>query len=178
MIYGNKIGGSRDTKTYIISFVDENQNEIINTTGVVVDKEEVFNACCEHVMAGYKFASDEGIMTGTNDSPCCRITNGIHEVMPGVEFLLKLEERDQWDYTTFAAMMWPKLDAENPTPRVNMVAIDNAVYDTSGNKIADVVKDIATKTIRFNMVENGERMINKTATPYLLYFSVCKEELI
>ena len=177
MIYGNKVGGSRDTKTYIISVVDEDQNEIFEATGVVVDKEEVFDAYSQDVLAGRKFASEEGVMVGVNDSPCCRITTGIHEVAPGVEFLLKMEERDQWDYTTFNAMMWPKLDEDNPTPRVDKVAVDNAVYDTAGNKVADIVKDAATKSVRFNM-PNGDRLVNNTEFSYLLYFCVCKEELM
>lgn len=181
MIYGNKVGGSRDTKTYIISFVDEDNNELVNTTGVVVDKEEVFTARQNDVMAGCRFASEEGVMTGTNDSPCCRVTNGMYEVLPGLEFFLKFDideiyDKNQWDYTTFAAMMWPKLDAENPTPRVNMVAIDDAVYDINGNKIADIIKDSTTKSIRFNINDNGEKLINKTEVPYLMYYSVCKEE--
>lgn len=176
MIYGNKIGGSRDTKTYIISMVDEDQNEIFEATGVVVDKEEVFDASCTDVMVGRKFASDEGVMTGTNDSPCCRITTGIHEVAPGVEFLLKMEERDQWDYTTFTAMMWPKIDETNLTPKVDKIVVDDAVYDPDGTKIADVVKDAATKTIRF---ETGSgRLFNNTQFSYLLYFCVSKEELM
>lgn len=178
MIYGNKIGGSRDTKTYIISIVDENDNELVEATGVVVDKEEIFDASCADVMAGRKFASDEGVLTGTNDSPCCRITTGIHEIAPGVEILLKAEERDQWDYTTFNAMMWPKLDAKNPTPRVDKVAVDNAVYANDGTKIADIVKDPATKSIRFYVSANGDRLINNTEVPYLLYFCICKEELM
>ena len=177
MIYGNKIGGSRDTKTYIISMVDENNNEIFEATGIVVDKEEVFDACSADVMAGRKFASDEGVMVGANDSPCCRITNGIHEVAPGVEFLLKMEERDQWDYTTFHAMMWPKLDADNPTPRVDKVAVDDVVYDQTGKQIATVEKDAATKTVRF-VLENGNRLVNNTEYSYLVYFSVCKEDLM
>lgn len=177
MIYGNKVGGSRDTKTYIISMVDEDQNEIFQATGVVVDKEEIFDAACADVMVGRKFASEEGVMTGVNDSPCCRITSGMHEIAPGLEFLLKIEERDQWDYTTFTAMMWPKLDADNPTPRVDKVVVDNAVYNNDGIKIADVIKDAATKTIRFD-VGNGDRLVNNTEFSYLLYFCVCKEELM
>lgn len=176
MIYGNKIGGSRDTKTYIISIVDENNNEMYEATGIVVDKEEIFDARCQDVMAGRKFASDEGVMSGINDSPCCRITNGIHEVPPGAEFMLKLEERDQWDYDTFHAMMWPKLDEINPSPRVDKVAVDDAVYNNNGDKIATIVKDAATKTIRF--VDGNKRLINNTAFSYLMYFSVCKEEMI
>ena len=177
MIYGNKIGGSRDTKTYIISIVDEDQNEIFEGTGVVVDKEELFDACCADVMNGRKFASEEGVMVGTNDSPCCRITNGIHEVPPGVEFILKMENKDQWNYTTFHAMMWPKLDADNPTPRVDKVSVDNIVYDDDGNQIATVIKDAASKSIRF-VTDNGDKLINNTEFSYLVYYSVCKEELM
>lgn len=177
MIYGNKVGGSRDTKTYIISIVDEYNNEVLEATGVVVDKEELFDASCADVIAGRKFASEEGVMTGTNDSPCCRITNGIHEVPPGVEFVLKMEDRNQWDYTTFHAMMWPKLDAENPTPRVDKVSVDDVVYDNNGKKIASVVKDAATQTVRF-VLDNGDKLVNNTEFSYLVYFSVCKEEIM
>lgn len=177
MIYGNKVGGSRDSKTYIVSIVDDNGNEVLEATGIVVDKEEIFDARCEDVMVGRKFASDEGVMAGTNDSPCCRITNGIHEVPPMAEFMLTLKDRAQWDYTTFHAMMWPKLDDVNPTPRVDKVSVDDVVYDNSGNQIATVVKDAAAQTVRF-IANDGTRLINNTAYSYLVYYSVCKEELI
>ena len=164
-------------KTYIVSIVDENQNELFQATGVVVDEEEVFNASCADVMNGKKFASEEGVMIGTNDSPCCRITNGIHEVPPGVSFIFKLEHKNLWDYTTFHAMMWPKLDEDNPTPRVDKVAVDDMVYDGDGNQIAKVIKDPVAQSIKF-VLDNGEALVNNTIYSYLVYYSVCKEEII
>lgn len=177
MIYGNKIGGSRDTKTYIISMVDENNNEVFEATGVVVDKEEIFDASCEDVAVGRKFASEEGVMVGTNDFPRCRIVNGIHEVLPGVEFILKMENRNLWDYTTFHAIMWPKIDADNPTPKADKISVYDAVYDSNGVKIANVIKDAANMAVRF-VLDNGDNLINNTEFSYLVYFSVCKDDLL
>ena len=159
MICGNKIGGSRECKTYVL------QGNGIELLGVVVDELEVFDACCEDVMSGKKFACDSGVNVGTNDSPCCCATNGVHEVYPGVEFLLTIPERDQWDYTSIQGMIAPK----SAPYRINKVVMENAVYDTDGNKLADITKDAASKTIRFNITNN-------TSEVYLLYFFVCKEE--
>lgn len=159
MICGNKIGGNRECKTYVI------EGHGVEVIGVVVDELEMFDACCDDVKSGKKFACDTGVNVGMNDSPCCCVTNGVHEVYPDVEFLLTLPERDQWDYTELQCMMAPK---DHPYA-IDKVVIDNVVYSSDGTKLADVTKDATNKTIRFNITNN-------TADIYLLYFFVCKEE--
>ena len=160
MICGNKVGGTRECKTYVI------QGNGIELLGVVVDELEMFDATCEDVMSGKKFASDTGACIGINDSPCCCVSTGVHEVYPGVEFLLKIPERDQWDYTTLQGMMAPK---NNPF-KIDKVIIDDTVYNTDGEALATVTKDAANKTIRFNIT-------NTTSEIYIFYFFVCKEEM-
>ena len=159
MIYGNKIGGNRECKTYVL------QGNGIELTGVVVDELEIFDARSEDVKAGKKFASDSGVNIGTNDAAYCYITAGIHEVYPEVEFLLNLPDRDQWNYTSLQCMMAPK-----DTPyAIDKVVIDNEVRNAEGEKLADVTKDLNQKTIRLNITNNTDKI-------YLLYFFVCKEE--
>ena len=158
MICGNKVGGTRECKTYVI------QGNGVELLGVVVDELEEFDACCHDVRAGKKFVSDTGVGIGANDSPCCSVSSGVHEVYPGVEFVLTIPERDQWDYTTLQGMMAPK----NSPYKIDKVVMDDAVYNTDGKKLADITKDAANKTIRFNITNN-------TTEIYLFYFFVCKE---
>lgn len=164
MIYGNKIGGnSIEDKTYLIA------NNDVEVWGVIVDDATMPNltACCEDVMAGQLFVGAEGLQVGINDSPCCRVTNGVHEVMPGVEFLLCIEKCSQWDYTTLHGIITQK----NTPHKVERLIMDNAVYDINGEKLSDITKDPGTCSIRFNIKNN-------TAEPQLLHFFICKEERI
>lgn len=159
MICGNKIGGTRECKTYVL------QGNGVELLGVVVDELEMFDACCEDVAVGKKFVGDSGVNIGTNDSPLCCVSHGIHEVYPMVEFLLTIPERDQWDYSSLQCMIAPKSNPYN----IEKIVIEDTVYDTDGNVLATVTKDIANKTIRLNITNN-------TAEIYLLYFFLCKEE--
>lgn len=60
-IIGNMIGGyGQSGKTFII--VDENNNEF---TGIVVDKEQIFDAMPSDVKAGKVFANNDGVQVGT-----------------------------------------------------------------------------------------------------------------
>lgn len=161
MICGNKVGGARECKTYILE--GSGGTEVY---GVIVDELEMFDACCHDVVAGKKFASDTGVGVGVNDSPCCCAVNGVHEVYPGVDFILTIPERDIWDYTSLQCMMSPK-DAPY---QIDKVAIDDIVYSSDGTQLAVITKDATNKTIRFNITNN-------TADIYLLYFFVCKEEM-
>lgn len=163
MIYGNKIGGgSVQDKTFLI------ENGDIEVWAVVVDDENMPDptACCHNVMAGQVFVGAEGLQVGTNDSPCCRVTSGVHEVAPGVEFILRIEKCEQWNYTTLHGIITQK-----STPyKVEKLIMDCAVYDLDGDKVADITKDSGTCSIRFNIK-------NETAEPQLLHFFVCKEEM-
>jgi len=162
MICGNKIGGTRECKTYVIQ--GSGGAEVY---GIVVDELEMFDALPEDVALGKKFASDSGANIGTDDSPSCSVTHGIHEVYPMVDFLLTIPERDQWDYSNLQCMI-----ASKSTPfKIEKVVIDDTVYDTNGNVLATVTKDAAAKTIRLNITNN-------TAEIYLLYFFICKEEKV
>lgn len=162
MIYGNKIGGSSsENKTFLI---DSNGIEV---WGVIVDDPNIPEptACCHDVMAGQVFVGPDGLQVGSNDSPCCRVTDGVHEVAPGVEFLLCIEKCSQWDYSTLHGII-----VQKSTPhKVEMLIMNNSVYDLSGNKISDITKNSSTCSIRFNIK-------NETAEPQLLYYFICKEE--
>ena len=160
MIYGNKVGGARAEKTYIL---EVGGTELI---GVVVDQKEVFDACPEDVVAGKKFACESGVGIGTNDASHCHVTNGIQEVAPGADFVLTLPEKDQWDYSELQCMMAPK----NSPYAIDKVVLNDAVYDAAGIKIADVTKDGKNDGVCFNIT-------NSTSNTYLLYFFICKEEM-
>lgn len=177
MILGNKVGGSRDVKTYKVVVKDEQGNELGNFDCVCGDEEITqFNATCEDVAAGKVFACDEGICVGTNDYTRCRVTHGEHEVYPGVEFMITLENNHQWDYTYFTATMYPKpkkIDDNGVITYSNKVidklVVDDAVYDMSGNKLADVTKDAGEQTVRLNLV-------NMTDKIYILSYFTYRED--
>lgn len=160
MIYGNKVGGARAEKTYIIEIGGA---ELI---GVVVDQKEIFDARPKDVMAGKKFGCESGVCIGTSDASHCYVTKGMQEISPGADFVLTLPEKDQWDYSELQCMMAPK----NSPYAIDKVVLNNAVYDTSGTKIAEVTKDGEKDRVCLNI-------INSTNNTYLLYFFIYKEEI-
>lgn len=166
MILGNKVGGSRDVKTYKVVLTD-GETELGTFDCACVDEYTEFTATCEDVAVGKTFACDEGICVGTNNFANCHVTHGEHEVYPGVEFMITLENDSQWDYTYFTATMYPKrIDGKKI---VDKVVIDNEVLDVNGNKLADVVKDAGEQTIRLNIV-------NMTNRVYILSYFTYREE--
>lgn len=163
MIYGNKIGGSSAyDKTYI---VDDNG---VQALAVVVDEEADYelSATAKDVKVGKVFIGANGLDVGTNDAPCCRFTNGVHEVYPGVEFMLCFKEANQWDYSTVHAVITNK----NTPFKVERLIVHDNVYDSNGTEIAEVTKDSVNNCIRFNIK-------NETTEVQLLHFFVCKEEM-
>ena len=162
MIYGNKIGGNPvDEKVYVV------ETNGVDAIGVVVEDAEIpeLTACCKDVLVGQWFVGKNGLEQGTNDSPCCRVTSGVHEVLPGVEFMLCIDKCEQWNYTTLHGIITNK-----STPyKVEKLIMDCAVYNDEGKKIADITKDPNTCSIRFNIK-------NETAETQLLHFFISKEE--
>lgn len=159
MIYGNKIGGERDAKTYII---EGNGVELI---GVVVDEFTMFDASSYDVRTGKVFACNEGVMVGSNDAPSFRFTNGISEIAPGDKFLFKVVPHDHLNYTILTCMIAP---VSNPY-KIDRVVIEGNVFNSEGVKIAEAVVDEVNKVVDLNIVNN-------TAEPYLLYFFIGTEE--
>lgn len=162
MIFGNKIGGnSVGNKTFVI---DINGDEV---WGVMVDDPNIPEptACCEDVMIGQVFVGPDGLQEGKNDSPCCRVTDGVHEIGSGVEVLLRISKCEQWDFNTLHGVI-----VQKSTPhKVEKLIMNSIVYDSEGNEISRVTKDSSTCSIRFNIK-------NETTEPQLLYFFICKEE--
>ena len=169
MILGNKVGGSRDVKTYKVILTD-GETELGVFDCVCDDKEYTqFTATREDVAAGKTFACDEGICVGTNDFSNCRVTHGEHEVYPGVEFMITLENDHQWDYTYFTGMIYPK--REDGKKVIEKLIMDDGVYDLSGKKVADVTKDAGEQTVRLNLVNMTDRI-------YILSYFTYREDVV
>jgi hypothetical protein len=168
MILGNKVGGSRDAKTYKVVLAD-GENTLVTFDCTCVDEYTELTATCEDVAVGKVFACDEGICVGTNDYTCCRVAHGEHEVYPGVEFMITLENNHQWDYTYFTGMIYPK--REDGKKIIEKIIMDDGVYDLTGKKVADVTKDAGEQTVRLNLV-------NMTDGIYILsYFTYREDEV-
>lgn len=169
MILGNKVGGSRDVKTYKVVVKDEQGNELGIFDCGCVDEYTEFNATCEDVAAGKVFACDEGVCVGTNDYTRCRVTHGEHEVYPGVEFMVTLENNHQWDYTYFTATIYKKTDGRKS---IDMVVVDDAVYDMKGNLVSNITKDAGNMTVRLNCINTSANDI------YILSYFTYREESV
>ena len=162
MIYGNKVGGGSSEKVYIIT----NKDETIKLDAVVIDSDDLieFDAKCRDVVAGKNFVGEGGAEIGTNDIPWCRYVSGTHEIYPGVDVVLTLEENDMWNYSYLQGYISTNKNYYD----VLMLIMDDAVY-IDGEKVADVTKDAANKTIKFNITNNSSEV-------YLLHYFIFKEE--
>ena len=169
MILGNKVGGSRDVKTYKVNVVGDDGNVLGTFDCSCVDEYIQLDARCEDVAAGKTFVCDDGVCVGTNDYTRCRVTHGEHEVYPGVDFMITLENNHQWDYTYFTATMYPKRDDGKKI--IDKLVVDDDVYDMSGNKLANVTKDAGEMTVRLNIT-------NMTDQIYILSYFTYREDYV
>lgn len=167
MISGNMVGSySQMGKTLVL--VDESGNEV---TGVIVDEEVVFTAGLNDIRAGKIAANAEGVVTGTKDIPAYRTTAGQYMIMPGESFSLPLSQYDKYDYTGFQCMISvANTDNFDNSVETHMVSIKNGVYEVnSTTKLADVSKNIETKSIDLNITNDSE-------SDYFIHYFTYREE--
>ena len=125
-LYGNPVGGGSLPKTLILT--DENGVEVV---GVVVGQKTVFDATEEDVKIGKTFASDSGVMVGT-DTRTYRTYHASCAIFPGESFTIPLSEYDQYNYTEFQAMIAEFNTSSLDSTSVSKVSLNNAVYNEIG----------------------------------------------
>ena len=167
MISGNMVGSySQMGKT--LTFVDEAGVEL---TGIVVDQETLFTAGDNDVRVGLVYAGDSGVSTGTKDIPGYRTTAGRMLVAPGEAFSIPLMDFDKYDYTVFHCMI-SLVDTSdmNNSVNTNRIALNDCIYEVnSTNKLADITKNIDTKSVDLNIT-------NDTENYYFIYYFTYREE--
>lgn len=164
MISGNMVGSySQMGKTFIL--LDENGNEI---TGVVVDQETIFTAGDNDVREGMIYASDDGVSTGTKNIPAYRTTQGTKLVLSGAAFSINnLYDYDMYDYTSLQCIIAPY---NNNGVAADKIAINDCVYPVNSiEKIADITKNIDTKSIDLNVTNESNKI-------YVIYYFTYREE--
>lgn len=163
--YGNPVGGFCYPKTYILT--DENGNEM--ATGVVVGEKTVFDATPEDVRVDKVFASNEGVLIGT-DTKTYRTTIGTECILNGESFSIQLDKYNRYDYTKFTAMIAPFNTTVSDSVAINKVSVNDSVYTVnSTTKLSDVTKNTSTKSIDLNIVNN-------TGSECVIHYSTYKEE--
>ena len=161
MIHGNAIGNTAPIKT--LTIVDENNNEYV---GIVTGSEVVFTAGPGDIRLGLIAGTEEGITEGTREIFQYRTEKGIQLVMPGDNFYINMPDNNMHQYTELQCMIAPLLN--NYT--VEKTVIDNAVYSTFGEKIADITVNNSDKTINLNIV-------NDTENDFIIYYFMYREEI-
>lgn len=165
MISGNMVGSySQMGKTFILQ--DENGNEI---TGVVVDQETVFDATPNDVIIGKTFASDEGVLEGT-DTRTYRTTQGAKGVPVGESLSISLPDFDNYNYTQFQCI----ITSFNTSLKDSMAAVKISLNDKVFNvgthdAIVDVSKNSSTKSIDLNITNDSDNIM-------VIYYFTYKEE--
>lgn len=164
-IMGNIVGGSAPLKTVIIQ--DKDGNEF---TGVITDREMIFDATPNDVKIGKVFASDDGVGTGT-DTKTYRVQTGTKAIRANEEFKIILSDYNMYNYSQLQAMIMPYETNMNNSTSVNKVVINNNVYNTGSNIVVSVVsKDDVNKAINLGIINES--------TPHIVRYFLYKEELL
>lgn len=167
MIYGNMTGAySSLGKTFV--FTDENGKEF---AGVVVEKEEVFDAKPSDVRINKTFVNSDGIMTGEN-TITYRTTQSNRLVLPGESYSIPLSQDDRWNYTKFQCVIAQYNTSINDSTAVDKVVLFDNVYATgSTTSLSNITKNEEEKSIDLNIT-------NDTDNTYIIYFTTYKDEEI
>lgn len=146
--------------------VDEVGNEL---TGVVVGQETIFDATVSDVKIGKTFASDEGVQVG-EDTRTYRVIHGAQIILPSKTFSVPLKEYDCYNYTKFQATISQFKSTTSDSVITDRVVLYDAIYNVNSDvKVADVTKNIDTKSVDLNIV-------NDTNNTYIIHFNTYKEE--
>ena len=161
-ISGNLVGSySQIGKTFIIE--DSDGNEI---TGVVVGQETVFTATDNDVRAGYVYAGDGGVSTGTKIIPSYHTMMGEKKIMPGKAFVIRDEN---YDYDFIQVIICSYYTSLSDSVAAIMIAVNDNVYMVNSTEsIATVIKDHENKQIDLSI-------INNTDSPQILRYVFVKE---
>ena len=164
-IMGNMIGSySQIGRTFVLT--DENGTELI---GVCTEKEVIFDATAADIKIGKTAATDSGITEGT-DTKTYRTTHAWWLVFPGESFSIPLQEFDKYNYTAFQAMIAEFNTTQFDSVFVDKISLNDAVYNVcSTEKLADTTKNLLSKSIDLNVVNNTDNV-------YIIHYNTYKEE--
>lgn len=165
MISGNMVGMySTFGKTLVL--VDEDGNEI---TGVITENVQVFDATPADVKIGKIFAGDEGVKEGT--AKTYRTTCGRIGIAPGELAVIPLSKYNSYDYTELQCIISEfNTTLLNSVSAIKVVINDKIYVVNSINSVADVTKDVDSKSINLNFINDGENDI-------VIHFFTYREEV-
>lgn len=164
-IAGNMIGSySQLGKTFILT--DESGNEY---TGVVTDKEVIFDATDNDVRENVVYASDGGVSIGTKVIPSYHTYHGARIIAAGRQFSVQLQDMDAYDYTVLHGMICTyNTTLLNSTSVEKIVLYDEVFPVQSTEAIASVTKDAETQSIVLGIT-------NDTTKPQIFRYITYKE---
>lgn len=166
MIYGNAIGGTAPIKT--LTIVDESNNEYV---GVVTGSEVIFTATDNDVRAGFIYASNEGISTGTKDIPAYSTIQGRRTIKPGQQLIIPLYS-DACQYTKLQVIVCAYNTSAADSLAAQAVVIEDKLYEiNSAEAIATVTVDIENQSINLGIINNGD-------TSLILRYMTIKEDTL
>ena len=150
MIFGNPSGGFGYPKTFIL--LDENGNEL---TGIVVDSKTIFDATTNDVREGKVFASDNGVETGTKNIPGYRTTKGSRFILPDMSYSIPLSDYNMYDYTQLQCIIAKKNTTLDDSVETDKIVINDNIYMVNSEiSLSQITKNIDTKTIELNIINN------------------------
>ena len=167
-IYGNMVGSSGGMLGKTVEIISDDGVDLM---GVVVDQETVLTAVAsKDIREGTTAVTNEGLVIGSKRIPAYETTQGFRLIDPGAAFTIEQLEYDKYNYTQLQCMIAPLNTSVSDSCAVDKIAINNAVFNTgSANKIADVTKNLETKSIDLNIT-------NTSSNTYIIYFFTYKEE--
>ena len=164
-IYGNATGGFGQPKTIMLT--DESGNEI--SVGVVVENEQMFDAKASDVIVGKTFASDEGVKVGEN-TKTYRVSKASRFILPDTNYSIPLDYYDAYDYTKFQCIIAKYNTSATDSVFTDKISLEDNVYEVNSDEaLSQVTKNVNTKSIDLNIVNN-------TTDTYVVHYFTYKEE--
>ena len=157
------IVGDNET-VYILK--DDAGNELV---GVLTDVKPVLDATANDIRKGVTAVTEEGITEGTKVIPSYNTYEGYKLITPGKEFIILLEVQDIYDYTKLQCIICPINKTVSDSVAAEKVVINDNVYEVrSTESISSVTKDSTTKSIKFGIVNDTDKL-------YLIRYFTYKE---
>lgn len=165
-IMGNVVGASMLTpKSFVLEAEDGT-----SFVGVTVGEETVFNATPLDVKINKTFAGEDGVQTGEN-TITYRTRMATRTILPGEEFSIPLEMYEHYDYTQFQGIIVLFNEEYGDSAKTLGITIDDNLFSTETSmKLANITKNLDTKSIDFNITNNSEN------TYSIRYFTYREEE--
>lgn len=161
---------SEDPLDRVLLYLQTDNGDIAYaTTQVEMERNPLTATAKQDVRLGKTAVTSEGVVTGEKNFPSYETTASKVVIYPEMEFKVRLEDKDTYDFTRLQAIFCAFNTTPDDSVNAEKVCIDDTVYAVGSTvTLATVNKDAETKTINFGITNTGD-------TPVVVRYFTYKE---